>query len=56
MVVCHVLSISRFLCFARVKILLAVLWRVPAFSDRVVDRHVKVGSLSGFALRFLFAI
>ncbi len=35
---------------------LASLWRVPAFADRVVDRHIKVGGLSGLSLSLTLPI
>lgn len=56
MITCHTLSISRFLCFARVKILLAFLRRVFALADGIVDCNVKVSGLSGFTLYFLWPI
>ena len=56
MVVCHALSIPRFLYIARVKKLLAFLRRVSALADRVVDRHVKVSGLSGLAFRLLWTV
>ncbi len=36
--------------------LLAVLQWVSTLADRIVDRHVKVGDLSGHAFRFLLAL
>ena len=54
--VCHALSITRFLYFARVKMLLAFLRLVSAFAHGVADRHVKVSGLSSLALGLLFAV